>query len=542
MTNDQATSSYGEYISKSIKLLESSTENNNSYLKIDVKQFPVGQDYNVYLSQVRSACNQKIGALFDVVMLEATVLGDLADCLVDLSKWDQYITNGFSAGFLTNSYVNGRLVSLPTEADLGVIYFNAEVLARYSSQGPPYSFDDIESMATAVLTALRAVDNYGFSGYTAQFAGEYLTAQVAEWLRGYNNSAIIDPTTGYVAIETNSVAEVIQRISEWTTTNIIDPNDFLNPAVSTYQTSSGIAAAMTNDPSVVRFAAGNSLFLRHWASTYPILLSALSFDWGVGPVVGWDSHMNVGAVGGWGFGVYKYSTNPTAAVKVVNWLASKGMQRSAVVRDGLNIIPTRQDLYSDSAVCTHIGQDLCDIFRNATPALRPSSLVGHHYNNVSNIISSQMATFFMTSETIVDAITNLAAELLIELNQTRVSNTISVDPSAVGKKIPTHMQAQLMGLAGVILITCVTVYMLKRRQIDDGIKDASEKIKTLAQAAKQEVIMKTQRRADLDFGANEFAHLDEEIDSDDKVAPLSQKGGKSGRGYSIVGAEKDDFI
>ncbi|KAJ3379189.1 hypothetical protein HDU84_006974 [Entophlyctis sp. JEL0112] len=539
---------YGSFVAKSVKTLQSTPVNNNNYLNINLKSFPAGTSYSDYLAEVRSACDQKLGAgLFDVLMLEATVLGDLSDCLLDLSQWDTNITRGFSSGIIANSFVNGRLVSLPTQADLGVIYYNIDLLEQYGLEGPPSSFDDIEAMATKILTSVRAGDNFALSGITAQFAGEYLTAQAAEWLRGYNHSQIINSENGFVAIETNAAAQVIQRISEWTTTNIVDPNDFLNAEWPQFPDPDQIATIVTSDPSVSRFAAENSVFLRHWASTFPMLSSAgLAFDWGVGPVVGWDANLNIGAVGGWGVGVYKYSSNPVAAVKVAAWLSGQEMQRGAVVAGGAKAIPTRVDLYSDPAVCRGIGQDLCHIFLNATPALRPSSLVGHHYKNVSKIVSSELATFFLTEETVIDALSAITTSLLKELNQTRVNNTITIDPSAVGKKIPSHLQIQLLGLCAVILITCTTIYLIKRKQIDDSIKQAGKNLKTIASAAKQEVIMKTQKRADLDYGANEFTHLDEDAEPDDSVsskrAPLARKGGNPGRAYSIVDAEKDDFI
>ncbi|KAJ3013807.1 UNVERIFIED_CONTAM: hypothetical protein HDU68_000533 [Siphonaria sp. JEL0065] len=100
----------------------------------------------------------------------------------------------------------------------------------------------------------------------------------------------------------------------------------------------------------------------------------------------------------------------------------------------------------------------------------------------------------------------------------------------LGKNIPSHEQIQLLGLCAVILITCAAVSMV---QIDGKIKDAEDKLK--AQTAKQEYTMKTTaRRADLDFVANEFSHLD----ADNKKLGLAQKGAKLDY-IGIHDAEKD---
>ncbi|KAJ3235510.1 hypothetical protein HDU81_000390 [Chytriomyces hyalinus] len=550
MLNSQSTSPQGRFFVDKAARLTSTTVNNNNKLRIDVKSFPENTGYEEYLRQVREACDKKMGGLFDVVMLEATVLGELGDCLVDLGAWDPAMGTGFAKGVLQNSYVNKRLVSLPIEADIGILYFNAEVLGKYASENPPYSFDDIETIAGTILTAQRGVDNYAFSGYTSQLSGEDLTAQVAEWLLGYNRSQIVNSTTGLISLETNAVAQVLQRVSTWTTNNLIDPNDFLFTPTEPYSTAvtrgrkHPDSALSDVDPPLARFVAGNSLFMRHWASTYSWLLGNedVRFGWGVGPVVGWDHSVNVGALGGWGVGVYKYSQNPTAAVKVAKWMASREMQYDAVVSAKLRVAPTRSDLYTDKKVCNVLGEDLCAIYANVTPAIRPSSLVGRHYKNVTHLISSGMNEFFTTPETIVEALTKLTIELARELGQAVNNNTDwSVDPPAVGKKVPSHLQIQLMGLCAVILITCTTVYLLKRRQIDNGIQAAKDKLAVIAQTAKQEVINKTvQRRADLDFGANEFTHLDDD-DEDDDLERNDKNGGRPQ--YSIVkGAEKDEFI
>ncbi|KAJ3024920.1 UNVERIFIED_CONTAM: hypothetical protein HDU68_007657 [Siphonaria sp. JEL0065] len=543
MLYDQVNSIHGQYITKSARSFTSTPLNNNGNLKIEIKPFPQGNDYHTYLDQVRSACDQKITNLFDVVMLEATVLGELADCLVDLSAWDPKMADGFAPAILANSYVDKRLVSLPTEADFGVLYFNADVMAKYTTEGAPTNFDELETKATAVIKALRAGDNYAFSGYTGQFTDDYFTAQITEWMYGCNNSVIINPTTGQVAIETTAVARVINRVSTWTANNIIDPNDFQLPATPLFLTPSQMDSLLDTDPSLQKFVDGKALFLRHWSSTFQLLLKTqVDFGWGVAPVIGWNNGVNVGTLGGWGVGVYKYSDNPAGAVKVASWLASTSMQRGAIVSGGVKFAPTRSDLYNDATVCGTIGPDLCDIYKTITPAVRPSSLVGHHYRNVSKIISDEMTTFFLTPETIVEALTNVGIALAKELNQTRSNSTIDIDPPAPGKKIPSHVQVQLLGLCAVILITCSAVYMVKRRQIDDKIKDAGDKLKVLAQTAKQEVIMKTTaRRADLDFGVNEFSHLDEEMDVDDKKLGLAQKGANPGY-VGVDDAEKDDFI
>ncbi|ORY38827.1 periplasmic binding protein-like II [Rhizoclosmatium globosum] len=541
MLSDQLSSPYGQYVTRNARIFTSTPTNGNSNLKIELKKFPAGQDYNEYLNQLRSACDQGLTDAFDVVMLEATVLGEFADCLVDLSAWDAKMTDGFATQVIANSYVNKRLVSLPTEVDFGVMFFNNDVLEKYSSGGPPTNFDEIESKSDAVLRAMRAVDNYGFSGFTGQLR-EYLTAQVAEWLAGYNKSMIVDTKTGLVAIETNSAARVINRVSTWTGINIIDPSDFTLDAAPLYLTPSQIDNLIDLDASLARFVNERSLFLRHWASTYYVLLkNSISFGWGVGPVVGWDASQNVGALGGWGVGVFKYSDNPAAAVKVASWLASNQMQRGAITTDKIKKIPSRTNLYNDKDVCKVLDQDICDLARNVQFAIRPSSLVGRHYANVTKMISSQMATFFLTPETIVEALTQLSIDLHTELGQPRTGGAININPPAPGKTVPSHMQIQLMGLCGVILVSCTVIYLTKRKQIDENIKEAGDKLKVLAQTAKQEVIMKTQKRADLDFGANEFTHLDEEMDEDDKKVGLAKKGAQPG--YSAVKeAEKDDFV
>jgi ABC-type glycerol-3-phosphate transport system substrate-binding protein len=168
--------------------------------------------------------------------------------------------------------------------------------------------------------------------------------QVTEWLNGYKQSKIIDPVSGNVTAKTLNNAEVLQKIASWADSNIINPADFsldnyVNPLTSPPTT-------LSDDPVIQKFVEAKAIFIRHWASSVPDLSHMnIPFEWGVMPVIGMEPYANVGALGGWNVGVYRYAANPAGALKVVKWLTSPGVQRSFAIDSKLPVLTARPDFY-----------------------------------------------------------------------------------------------------------------------------------------------------------------------------------------------------
>ena len=63
------------------------------------------------------------------------------------------------------------IVSLPAEADFGMIYYNMDILNRYGFDAPPKDIAELETQMTTIIQAEHALENYGLSGITSEYTG-----------------------------------------------------------------------------------------------------------------------------------------------------------------------------------------------------------------------------------------------------------------------------------------------------------------------------------------------------------------------------------
>lgn len=168
-----------------------------------------------------------------------------------------------------------------------------------------------------------------------------MTAQTSEWSQGMNKTSnIIDPTSGNITVQSPGVRQGFEKLSAWVDNNLIDANDLSAISVDSY------GPPNQYDNSIEKFAKGNAVFMRHWSTVAATLKSRnLPFRWGILPVLGHTSGMNVGALGGWNVGVYRFANNPSGAVKVVKWMTSRQSQRDMVVNGNIPVFSARADLY-----------------------------------------------------------------------------------------------------------------------------------------------------------------------------------------------------
>src|ERR1700685_4595331 len=72
----------------------------------------------------------------------------LADNLIDLKDYvpAQEIA-AHSPDLVANNTVDGRLVALPYNVEVGLLYYRTDLLRRYSFRSPPRTWDELEIMA-----------------------------------------------------------------------------------------------------------------------------------------------------------------------------------------------------------------------------------------------------------------------------------------------------------------------------------------------------------------------------------------------------------
>lgn len=131
----------------------------------------------------------------------------------------------------------------------------------------------------------------------------------------------------------NTTVYLMQRLLSWSESGILDLRNMDTQTVAT-------AAA--------EFAESKSIVHRDWSNSFLDLNTSTPFNMGILPMsmaVNKNERAHaMGVYNGWSLGVYKYASNPDAAMKLVKYLTSMEYQRKMVLEATYPVIPTYPQL------------------------------------------------------------------------------------------------------------------------------------------------------------------------------------------------------
>src|SRR5690606_25338122 len=130
--------------------------------------------------------------VIDVLQIDVVWAGILASHLADLGP---YVGNAPKPHFpvlIENDTVDGRLVAMPWWADVGVLYYRKDLLAKHG-HAPPATWQEMTAIARHIQAAERARGNRRLWGFVFQGrAYEGLTCNALEWIDSFGGGTIID--------------------------------------------------------------------------------------------------------------------------------------------------------------------------------------------------------------------------------------------------------------------------------------------------------------------------------------------------------------
>jgi multiple sugar transport system substrate-binding protein len=271
--------------------------------------------------------------------------------------------DGFLSGFLKgplrtcryprtegpNGVDTGPLWALPFNADVGLLYFNKQLLG---SREPPQTWDEVEELA-------QKAQQGGITGYIGQY-GDYeglaVTAQELVWSAG---GELIDDN-GRVLPDDADFASGLRRLRK------------LSPPQS---------RPFDEAASTRQFRQGQALFMRNWPVAYRDLYGDKEKpppDFGVTALP-----ENSGALGGQNLAVSASTRRYADAVDLIKYLTDDFRQDQLYHRGGLPA--TRAAVYNDDGELTRI---LPTALANAHP--RPTL---PHYATLSESFRMTVAEF-----------------------------------------------------------------------------------------------------------------------------------------------------
>lgn len=334
----------------------------------------------------------------DVVNVDMIWSGVLEKDLVDLKPYSAEETASINPQLMPNYTVDGKLVALPFQVQVGALEYRSDLLREYGYTHPPRTWDELERMALRIQQGERAKGKKDFWGYVWQGAvAEALTCNALEWQAAEGGGKIIEDDR---TISVNNPAAIRSwlRARHWI--------GWISPA--------SVVAFRELDSSNV-FDAGNAAFNRIWGGTFiskggpsrqarwrdslsQVKIGHTSIPGGPG---GW-----AGTLGGSGLAVSRHSPHPQEAIKLVRFLI-----RAELQSDDLQARDTAHELQGyDQRLFSQKGGAKDQ--RVSGIVSRPSGVAGGKYEEVSRVYIAAIQSVLTGQKAAPQAAAELEKELV----------------------------------------------------------------------------------------------------------------------------------
>jgi trehalose/maltose transport system substrate-binding protein len=333
---------------------------------IDVNLVPHPEQSDASYQQLARTFSSKSSSI-DVAMLDVVWPGAFAPYLVNLKPKLGKAAKAHAQGIVQNGTIRGKLVAMPWFSDFGILYYRTDLLRKYGYRAPPKTWSQLFQMAAKIQAGERK-SNDNFYGFVFQGRSyEGLTCNALEWIASAGGGHYID--NGKVTINNKNARTVLdamrQQIGKLTPRN-----------VTTY-----------NEPdSHNAFVSGNAAFMRNWPYAYAVASGAdskVAGKFSVTVLPHGAKGVSVGTVGGWQLGVSKYSKHKDAAIELVRYLSSPGVERYDAIFN--TNVPTIPKVARDKAV-VRTNPYLKPAIANVQRVTRPAKYLKTHYNEGSKVI------------------------------------------------------------------------------------------------------------------------------------------------------------
>ncbi len=288
----------------------------------------------------------------------------------------------FLSGPIAANTYRDKVYGVPCYLAAGLFYYRKDLLEKYDLR-PPQTWDQMLSQGKTILKGQNEPGHYVYSGQFKQYEG--LVCDMMEFIWS-NGGAVINSQTAQVTLAQPPALEAVLFVRD----KIIGkaaPRGVIN-----YE----------EPESLDLFIQEKVIFHRNWPYAWSIAndprKSRIAGKVGVGSLPAFSGHTSASALGGWQFGINRWSRHRREAWRFVRFMTSHQSQKTLALRAGL--APTRRSVYQDPEVqkeMPHLKAFL-PAFERARP--RPPS-------PVYPMISQELQRFF--SRSIVDQNSDIPA-------------------------------------------------------------------------------------------------------------------------------------
>jgi multiple sugar transport system substrate-binding protein len=318
-------------------------------------------------------CSNEKDIRYDLVYTDIIWVPEFAQYLLPL---DKHFKEGELQDFLKTEIDNGKykskLYRIPFRTDVGVLYYNKDLLGK---EKVPTTFKDLLDIAIKIKAKKERKIQYLW-----QADEEGLVAMFVE---------VLDYYSGFWIKENNEVGlhkdEAIKAV------------EFLRKTIKQeISFSLGDTQTSNSDEQLAKkkFLKGNSAFLRSWPGVWAEAQNPENQDSevqgriGIAPVIG-----GKGCHGGWGLAIAKNidKERQEAAIKAVKFLTSRESQLLFTLSHGS--VPTRKDLFFDPLIVSRYSH-YPELFKMVNKTVSRPRLA--RYERVSNILQKSLQKAFNT--------------------------------------------------------------------------------------------------------------------------------------------------
>lgn len=297
----------------------------------------------------------------DVYYSDVVWMADFAHqgWLQDLSRYLEHRGPEFVPAMLDTVTFDGRQWGAPRNADAGLLFYRKDRIAA-----SPKTWQALYRMSQTKPTKRFRYQGLAYEGLTVNFL-EVAYAAGAQDIVTANRYANVNQPRARAALRL-----MVNGIRAG-----VAPREVVS---------------QTEESTLRAFGRGRADFMRHWPYAYASLQDSKVYRSvkdrvGVAALPGWNGRPRASVLGGQNLVISRFSRNPAAALKLIDYLSSRTVIRQDAIDQSL--MPVLVDLWNDPAV-----QRAVPAFAELTDAIRTAKArpVVPNYQAVSQAISTNV--------------------------------------------------------------------------------------------------------------------------------------------------------
>ena len=307
----------------------------------------------------------------DVLDVDLIYSAVLEPDLIDLQPYSTAEISSIEPQLLPSYTVNGKVVALPYQVNVGALEYRTDLLREYGYDYPPKTWDELEVMAARIQAGERAKGRKDFWGYVWQGAtSEALTCDALEWQASEGGGRIIE-SDRIISVNNPAAIRTWQRVKQWI-------GRISTPSVVAYQERDSMNIFDSGGAAFNRVWLGTTILPSeqthqvYWRSSPPLMKTGFTGMPGA-------SRGSAATLGGYGLAVSRHSIHRQEAIQFVRFLVHEQIQSSkkSTASDG------RAEVYNVPSVSDQYHHFQQSMQHGSALVNRPSNETGHRYRQVS---------------------------------------------------------------------------------------------------------------------------------------------------------------